>query len=42
VKFRIAIFMSVNNCVEILMGIALNLFVAFSKMAIFTVNLRDL
>jgi hypothetical protein len=32
-----ALSMSLKNCVRILMGIALNLYIAFGRMAIFTV-----
>lgn len=35
-KLRIAVFMSMKNCVGIFMGIALNLQIAFGKMAVFT------
>jgi hypothetical protein len=35
-KLRIALSMSVKNCVEILMGIAFTLYIASRKMAIFT------
>ena len=33
---KISLFMSVKNCVGVLMGIALNVLMAFGKMAIFT------
>jgi hypothetical protein len=36
-KLRITLSMSVENCVGILMGIVLNLWIAFSRMAIFTI-----
>jgi hypothetical protein len=35
-NLRIAHVMSLKNCVGILMGIVLNLYIAFSRMAIFT------
>jgi hypothetical protein len=35
-KLRIALFRSLKNCVGILMGIALNMYIAFGRMAIFT------
>jgi hypothetical protein len=35
-KLRIALFLSVKNCVGNLMAIALNLQIAFGKMAVFT------
>jgi hypothetical protein len=40
-KFRIVLSRSVKNCVGILMRIALNLQIAFSKVALFTVNPID-
>jgi hypothetical protein len=33
---RIVILIFVKNCVEIVMGIALNLYIAFGKLVIFT------
>jgi hypothetical protein len=35
-KLRVALSMFVKNCIGILMGIALNLLIAFGRMAIFT------
>ena len=40
-ELKLVFFRSVKNCVGILMIFALTLWVAFDRMAIFTVNLTD-
>jgi hypothetical protein len=39
VKLKIVLSRSVKNCVGILMGIAFNLYIAFGKMANFTISI---
>jgi len=40
-KWRIVLSRSVKICVGLLMGIALNLWIVFSRKAIFTINISD-
>jgi hypothetical protein len=41
-KLRIALSMSVKNCVGILMGIMLNLYIVFGRMAIVTISIQPI